>query len=104
MPLELKWSLTDLISHNYLEESESLRPLYDLAEKGNNWTWNTDFPCFSKEELEAGTYVSICDHQNIQSSKSTDFSETGKCNYYTIEETFFTTPQVMAFQVGKNST
>ena len=51
--------------------------------------------------MDIGTYVSLCHYQSIRVDKSRDFSETGKCNFYTTEETFFTTPQVMAFQVRK---
>ena len=101
---DLKWSLMESENGNdlveYLKTSETLRPLYDLAEASKVWEPHM-YQCFSQEEVDAGTYVSICDYQNIQFDKSADFSATGKCNFYTTEETFFTTPQVMAFQVGE---
>ena len=98
---DLKWNLVDdgndLVE--YLKTSENLRPLYDLAEKDNNWALK--WQCFSQEAMDAGTYVSICNDLSIRFDKSYDFKKTGKCNFYTIEETFFTTPQVMAFKVSK---
>ena len=98
---EFKWSLdddgNDLVE--YLKTSESLQPLYDLAVKDS--AWKLYYQCFAKEEMDIGTYVSLCHYQSIRVDQSRDFSETGKCNFYTPEETFFTTPQVMAFKVSK---
>ena len=100
---DFKWSLVD-DGHDlveYLKVSESLRPLFDLAGKDvepdfSSYCW------YNKEERDSGTHVTICDYQSIRLEKSIDYSETGKCNFYNIDETFFVTPQVMAFQVGQN--
>ena len=101
---DLKWNLADDGNDivEYLKTSESLQPLYDLAEKDNDW--NLWYQCFSREAIDAGTYVSICHDQSIRFDKSEDFRKTGKCNFYSLDETFFTTPQVMAFQVSEART
>ena len=109
-------SIEDLISQNnlmwnlnrgteiydYLKASESLRPLYDRAIKPSETDWDDEdmeYYCWSKEEMDSGTFVSICDHYSILNDNSMDFSENGKCNFYTIMETFFTTPSAIALQV-----
>ena len=84
----------------YIKESKDLRPLYERAGVPPLGAW-AGYNCwYNREEMDSGLYVSICDHYNLLMDKARDFSETGKCNFYTIEETFFATPSVMAFQVG----
>ena len=101
---DLKWNINldyGLEYHEYLKASESLRPLYDRAGKPPDGEW-AGYPCWhSREEMDSRSFVSICNHYSILLDQAMDFSETGKCSFYTIDETFFTTPSVMAFQVGQ---
>ena len=86
--------------NSYLKASDTLQPLYEMAEQKPEWDkWAPPYQCFSREELEVGSYVSICYDVQIRFDKSWDFKETGRCNFYTIDETFLTNPNVMAFQV-----
>ena len=59
-----------------------------------------DDPCLTNKQKDAGNYATVCDDKSITIMKSNDYKKTGKCNFYTIEETFFTAPAVMAYQVG----
>ena len=45
--------------------------------------------CFTESTQYSGNYASICDIQSIMHLISSDFSENGKCNSYTIEDHFF---------------
>ena len=56
--------------------------------------------CFTNKQRDEGNYAAICDDTSIRQIKSDDYGKTGKCNFYTIKETFFTAPAVMAYQVG----
>ena len=103
---EITWALDDsgLDIVEYLKASpngSNMRQLFNQAEmfqpEGTNDEWYS--PCYTHEQRDAGSYASICFEKGIMDLKSQDFSDTGKCNYYTIDETFFTTPAVMAFQV-----
>ena len=99
---DLKWNLEeDYEQTEYLKASESLRPLYDRAGKAPEGDWAGHYCWANREEMDSGSFVSICDHYSILGDKAMDFSETGKCNFYTIKETFFTTPSAMALQVGQ---
>ena len=102
---DLKWNMNHeehgLEIYEYLKTSESLRPLYDRAGKPPKGEWVGHYCWHNREEMDSGSFISICDHYGILNDKAMDFSETGKCNFYTIEETFFMTPAVMAVQVGQ---
>ena len=105
---DIKWSLEDSGTEifEYFKVSSpgsTMRGLLDKAETGIEWeTEDIYSPCYTSEQRNARTWASICDVTSIDQTKSRDFSDTGKCNYYTIEDTFFTTPAVMAFQVGQD--
>ena len=105
---EIIWAIDDngLDIIEYLKaspEGSTMRRLFDMAEKisyddfeeGEYWVDS----CFTTRQRDAGNYASICDAMSIGQVKSVDYGRTGKCNYYTIDETFFTAPAVMAYQV-----
>ena len=56
-------------------------------------------PCYTADTRQSGKYGSFCQRGNIATLIADDFSETGKCNYYVIEERFLTSGSAMAFQV-----
>ena len=104
---EIKWANVDEGAeiYEYLNSTPSgttMRRLFDQAETGSDLESEThaQIPCYTLEQQIDGTWASICDVNDIDRLKSHDFGVTGKCNYYTIDDTFFTTPAVMAFQVG----
>ena len=89
--------------YEYLKASPPGSTMRGLLEKGKTdieWkTENTYSPCYQREQRDAGTWASLCDVMGIEGLKYRDFWDTGKCNFYTIRDKFFTTPAVMAFQV-----
>ena len=101
---EIKWASVDEGAeiYEYLESTppgSTMRRLFDKAEKVvESASAHTHSPCY-KIERNARNWASICDIIDIDKLKSRDYGDTGKCNYYTIDDTFFTTPAVMAFQV-----
>ena len=84
-------------------EGSAMRRLFDMAEKISYDDFEEDEywvdSCFTTKQRDAGNYASICDAMSIGQVKSVDYRRTGQCNYYTIDETFFTAPAVMAYQV-----
>ena len=102
----ITWALDDngVEIVEYLKASpngSNMRRLFDQAEIFRPEGTDGEFysPCYTIEQRDAGTYASICYDKGIKDLKSRDFSDTGRCNYYTTEEKFFTTPAVMALQV-----
>ena len=106
---KIKWAIDDngLEIIEYLKaspEGSTMRGLFDMAEKisyddfGED-EWFED-PVFTNKQRDAGNYAGIGDVKSIRMMNSYDYGKTGKCNFYTIEETFFTAPAVMAYQVG----
>ena len=101
---EIKWASVDEGAeiYEYLESTPSgstMRRLFEQAEKvAESASAHRYSPCYTIER-NARSWASICDIIDIDKLKSHDYGETGKCNYYTIDDTFFTTPAVMAFQV-----
>lgn len=77
-----------------------------LFDETKRMTWNKHWPssCFNNSTQYTKRHASICDVTSIMSLLSDDFSQSGKCNWYTTKTTFFHVPMVMAFQVGKFST
>ena len=109
---DVKWALEDDGNEiaEYLKDSSpgsTHRRLYGQAELDiwlPEWESGDSYsPCYTIGQRNAGTYASICDKISISQTKSRDFRDTGKCNYYTVKDSFFTTPAVMAFQVGQGT-
>ena len=55
--------------------------------------------CFTKNTQYTGKHASICDSGSISLLLSSDFGESGKCNWYTMKEGFYYATAAMAFQV-----
>ena len=103
---DIRWTIWDDGNEitEYLKASPSGSPMRRLFDQGkddttDNDTWHS--ACFTDKQWESRTHAAICDSKSVEMIQSWDFSEDGVCNYYTIGDTFFTTPAVMAFQVGK---
>ena len=58
--------------------------------------------CFSTTAKEAGTSAAICDVYSVMAFVSEDFGDSGKCNYYLAEDTFYSNSIAMAFQVSSH--
>ena len=89
---EVSWIISDQLAQYYLKTSKSgsvLRRLYDRRTIIHDQS--TD--CSSTE------YGSICASGTIFALMTDDYSKTGKCNYYTIEDKFLASGSSMAFQV-----
>ena len=88
----------------YLKASPSGSPLRRLHEQGsprdsiNDEPWHNT--CFTVRQWNSEKHAAICDSQSTKQLKSMDFNEDGTCNFCTIDNNFFTTPAVMAFQVS----
>ena len=57
------------------------------------------YGCYAAKLRGRGNYASICDIGLILPMYANDFSETGKCNFYILEEKFLSSVYAMAFQV-----
>ena len=82
-----------------LPEGSTMRTLRDKAKylnKEDDWYGR----CFTKETKDADKYASICQGLGVRDLLARDFSSTGTCNYYTIEDTFLDAPQSMLVQVS----
>ena len=105
---KIKWTLSDdgMEVTEYLKASPHGSPMRRLFDQGKD-DITVDEPwhsaCFTTKQWRRRTHAAICDSKSVEMIQSRDFSEDGTCNYYTIATTFFTTPAVMAFQVGKNT-
>ena len=58
-----------------------------------------DGPCYTDEVKKDGRFGSICDRSSIRALFDEDYSKTGKCNYYLLEEKFLPTIGALAIQV-----
>ena len=70
-----------------------------LLKETKRMTWNKHWPssCFTNSTQFTKRHASICDVTSIKSLLSDDFSQSGKCNWYTTKTTFFHVPMVMVF-------
>ena len=66
-----------------------------ILDADDDWSSN----CFTTRTQSTLRHASICDHHSILTLLSEDFSESGKCNWYTLKSNFCDMPGVMAFQV-----
>ena len=55
--------------------------------------------CYSNEIKQKGEHGAVCFSSDISVLMLNDYSKTGRCNYYVIEDKFFTSGSFMAFQV-----
>ena len=56
------------------------------------------FGCYAAKLRGRGNYASICSTGSILPMYAQDYSETGKCNFYILEEKFLSSGYAMAFQ------
>ena len=81
-----------------LPEGSTMRTIRDKAKylnKDDDWYGR----CFTQETKNADKYASVCQGLGVRDLLARDFSSTGTCNYYTIEDTFLDAPQSMLVQV-----
>ena len=90
---------------DYLEGSPLESPMRKLFDQG--WIYNPKGTadewwgcCLHTNQKYDGISAAICDSKCIEVTKNMDFSASGRCNYYSMRETFLTAPQVMALQKG----
>ena len=106
---KIPWVIDRLVDdfYNYGQsqpEGSSMRTLSDQAKyifHGDQVFDITDSygRCLTPE-THADKYATICQGQGVRDLLARDFSATGKCNYYTSEDTFLDSPQLMLIQVG----
>ena len=56
------------------------------------------YGCYAAKLRGSGNFASICDVGLIMPMYAKDFSESGKCNFYLLEEKFLSFVYAMAFQ------
>ena len=87
----------------YMKQYDSdyvLRQIIDKTERlSTGWEVEWTSNCFTDATQYTGRHASICDSQGITHLISSDFSENGKCNWYTLKRGFYYGPLAMAFQV-----
>ena len=104
---EISWVIEkDTLAELYMKTSKTgtiMKKLYNGAtpmplltpeERGQ-------YGCYAAKLKGSGKFGSICG-AGIMEMYARDFSETGKCNFYLLEEKFLTSVLAMAFQVGHN--
>ena len=78
-------------------------PMRQIIEKASRLPVDLDTKwssgCFTESTQYSGKHASICDMQAITHLISSDFSENGKCNWYTMTKGFYHGSLAMAFQV-----
>ena len=77
---------------NQLYNGATLVPRLSFEEKSRYF-------CYAGKERESGKIGSVCEVGEILPMFAKDFSKTGKCNFYLMEETFLSSIYAMAFQV-----
>ena len=88
---------------DFMKQAPIDSPMRQIIEKtsrlevGLETMWSSG--CFTESTQYSGKHASICDIQAIMHLISSDFSENGKCNWYTIEDRFFPGILTIAFQV-----
>ena len=60
------------------------------------------YGCFTKDLYQRGDIGVICLEGGFYALVSNDFSKTGRCKYYMLEDRFLTSGAAMAFQVKKD--
>ena len=96
---EVSWIIPDPEAAYALKTSENGSALKKLYDGGIVVPPNAGWDCFPAEIYKYGTFGSICNIGSIQIMMSLDYSLTGKCNYYMIEDKLLTSGGSMAFQV-----
>ena len=64
-----------------------------------NSTERTKYGCYAAKMMGNGRVGSICAGNRISLMSANDFSTTGKCNFYIIEDRVMSQSNSMAFQV-----
>ena len=55
--------------------------------------------CYTTEVKKDGTFAAVCHLPSVKALISKDFSNTGKCNYYIVEESFLHSRGALGIQV-----
>ena len=102
---EISWILekATLVEH-YMRISKAGTPMKKLYNGAKlmphlSPTERFKYGCYAAKLRGRGNYASICDLGSILPMYAKDYSETGKCNFYILEETFLSSVYAMAFQV-----
>ena len=90
---------------DYMSQSPINSTMRQLINETQRLSPHPDWPsgCFNSRTGHTKSHASICDTHSILAHLSEDFSETGKCNWYTLKPAsmgFFPGSSVMAFQVA----
>ena len=101
---EIPWVIKEGSILFYLKLSASDSVLRKLYEHGTIMPQMTPLEtmmhgCFTTEIKQEGRYGSICSSAGILGLMTNDYTNTGKCNYYIIEDKFLASGSSMAFQV-----
>ena len=78
---------------NLLRERAELVPLL-------TWKESSMYGCYAAKLKGKGTFGSFCELYLIQDMISKDYSSTGKCNFYLVEERLTSSLRGAAFQVN----
>ena len=70
-----------------------------LYERSSRMSLKAEQACYSKELVEDGTHGVICFLEDFKTLTANDFSRSGKCNYYLVQQKFLKTMGSLAIQV-----
>ena len=102
---EISWVLEkETVVEHYMKASKAgtpMKKLYNGAKLMPHLTLKEKlkYGCYAAKLRGQGNYASICDVGLILPMYANDFSKTGKCNFYILEEKFLSSVYAMALQV-----
>ena len=103
---EISWVLEEkTVAEFYMKTSQTgttMKKLYNGATLMPSLTPQEQFTygCYASKLRGSGNFASICDVGLILPMYAKDFRETGKCNFYILEEKFLSSVYAMALQVS----
>ena len=103
---EISWVLEEkTVAEFYMKTSQTgttMKKLYNGATLMPSLTPKEQYTygCYASKLRGSGNLASICDVGLILAMYAKDFSETGKCNFYLLEEKFMSSVTAVALQVS----
>ena len=102
---EISWAIEDKTSESRFMRTAAPGSLMNLLYKRAtfvprlNYTERLKYGCHAAKMMGNGRVGSICGSRGISVMIANDFSRTGKCNFYIIEDRLMSQSNSMAFQV-----
>ena len=104
---EIPWVVEDGVLASFLKSFPSGSLLKQLHDGAIIMPQRTSlekrlYGCFTTEIKQKGVYSAVCSSGDVNGLMFNDYSKTGKCNYYVLEDKLLTSGAFIAFQVKQN--